>query len=56
MEKPPPAKDKKSTRSKKASSNNKFYTLGPVDNLEEHVKGDWWKRILTLFTLKLMGM
>ena len=37
-------------RSKAAKAQNK--TLGPVDNLEEHVNPDWWSRIFNSLYLK----
>ena len=33
----------------------KIKTLGPVINLEEHVKSDWWKRIFNSVYLKTDG-
>ncbi len=45
------SKDKK-TQSIPKLSQSKKAALGPIDNLEEHLRSDWWRRIFNAYYLK----
>ena len=42
-------------RTNESKEKNKLRSFGPVGNLEEHVKKDWWKRIFNAYYLKTDG-
>ncbi|MFX0077581.1 MAG: methyltransferase domain-containing protein, partial [Candidatus Hermodarchaeota archaeon] len=42
-------------RSKVKNKNNELTCIGPVSELEEYVKKDWWKRIFNAYYLKTDG-
>jgi len=45
-------KPENNTLQKKKNIKNQKKTLGPLNNLEEHVKHDWWRRIFNSLYLK----
>jgi len=49
-ERPPPTGDKLSLKAKNGKHERR--TLGPVGNLEEHVRSDWWRSIFNSLYLK----
>jgi D-alanine-D-alanine ligase len=42
-------------KTKKKIIENKSYCIGPVDNLEKHVRPDWWKNVFNHLYLKTDG-